>query len=147
MVKVCGTNEAIKGEAANVSVRFTIGNQIITLEDLYCWTKNNIKGVTLIYVPSIEINEHERKFELKSQFSSVPIVDGTRSYHCFIPQSKGCLIMKCVYIDCHYDKHEFFCLDLQNGYSQYKPRKYVACFNDGTWHIGIILDCSYQNQD
>ena len=44
--------------------------------------------------------------------------------------------------DCHYDKHEFFSLDLQNNYSQYKIGKYVACFYDGNWYLGIILECS-----
>ena len=29
-------------------------------------------------------------------------------------------------IDCLYDKHEFFDLDLQNDCYQYKPRKYVV---------------------
>ena len=33
-------------------------------------------------------------------------VDGTRSYHCFVQQSNGFLIIK--RIDCHYDKHEVF---------------------------------------
>ena len=55
----------IKREAANASLRATIDNQIITPEDLYCWAQNNIKGVTLFYVPSTEIIEHERKFALE----------------------------------------------------------------------------------
>ena len=142
-----GIGGTIKREAANASLRATIDNQIITPEDLYCWAQNNIKGVTLFYVPSIEIIEHERKFSLESRYSSASTVDGTRSYHCFIPQSNGCLIMKRISTDCHYDKHEFFNLDLQNDYSQYKPGKYVACFYDGNWYIGTILECSYENQD
>ena len=100
--------ETIKREAVNASLRATIDNQIITPGDLYCWAQNNIKGVTLFYVPSIEIIEHERKFALESQYSSASAVDGTRSYHCFIPQSNGCLIMKCISVDCYHDKHEFF---------------------------------------
>ena len=72
-------------------------------------------------------------------------VDGTRSYHCFIQQSNGFLIIK--RIDCHYDKHEVFNLDLQNDYSQYKSGKYVACFYYGNWFIGTILECSHENQD
>ena len=103
-----GRGGTIRREAANASLRATIDNQIITPEDLYYWAKNNIKGVTLFYVPSIEIIEHERKFALESQYSSASAVDGTRSYHCFIPQSNGCLIMKCISVDCYHDKHEFF---------------------------------------
>ena len=72
-------------------------------------------------------------------------VDGTRSYQCFIQQSNGFLIIK--RIDCHYDKHEVFNLDLQNYYSQYKSGKYVACFYYGSWFIGTILECSHENQD
>ena len=61
-----GIGETIKREAANASLRATIDNQIITPEDLYCWAQNNIKGVTLFYVPSIEIIEHERRSSLQS---------------------------------------------------------------------------------
>ena len=61
-----GIGGTIKREAANASLRATIDNQIITPEDLYCWGQNNIKGVTLFYVPSTEIIEHERKFALES---------------------------------------------------------------------------------
>ena len=50
-----GIGETIKREATNASLRATIDNQIITPKDLYCWAKNNIKGVTLFYVPSIKI--------------------------------------------------------------------------------------------
>ena len=49
--------------------------------------------------------------------------------------------------DCHYDKNEFFNLDLQNNCSQYKIGKYVACFCDGNWYFGIIFECYYENQD
>ena len=100
-----GIGGTIRREDANASLRATIDNQIITPEDLYCWAKNNIKRVTLFYVPSIEIIEYERKFALESQYSSASTVDGTRPYHFFIPQSNGWLIMKCISIDCHYDKH------------------------------------------
>ena len=95
----------------------------------------------------MEIIGYERKFVLESQYSSASTVDGTRSYRCFIPQSNGCLILKRISIDCYYGKHEFFNLDLQNDYSQYKHWKYVACFYDGNWYIGIILECPYENQD
>ena len=61
--------------------------------------------------------------------------------------SNGCLIMKCISTDYHNDKYDFFNLDLQNDHSQDKPGKYVACFYDGNWYIGTILECSYENQD
>ena len=61
-------------------------------------------GVTLFYVPPIEIIEHERKFALEPSYSNY------------------------ISIDCHYNKHEFFNLDLQNNNSQYKIEKYVASF-------------------
>ena len=50
-------------------------------------------------------------------------------------------------IDCLYDKHEFFDLNLQNDCCQYKPRKYVGCFYDDNWYNGIIVESSYENQD
>ena len=134
-----GIGGTIKREAANASLRATTDNQIITPEDLCCWAKNKIKRVTLFYVLSIEIIEHERRFALESQYSSASAVDGTMSYHCFIPQKSGCLIMKRISVGCYYDKHEFFNLDLQNDCSQYKRGKYVTCFYDGNWYIGMLL--------
>ena len=55
--------------------------------------------------------------------------------------------MKHISINCHYDKHESFNLDLQNDYSQHKPGKYVACLYEGDWYIRTILECSYENQN
>ena len=123
-----GIGGTIKTEATNASLRATMDNQIITPDDVYCRAKNNIKGITLFYVLSIKIIEHERKFALESQYSSASTVDGTRSYKSFIPQSNGCLTMKCTSIDCHYGIHELFNLDLQNYYNQYKLGQHIACF-------------------
>ena len=55
--------------------------------------------------------------------------------------------MKRISIDMCYEKHEFHNINLQHDYSQYKPGKYVACFYDGDWYVGIILECSDENQD
>ena len=55
--------------------------------------------------------------------------------------------MKHISINCHYDKHESFNLDLQNDYSQHKPGKCVARLYEGDWYIRTILECSYENQN
>ena len=44
-----GIGRTIKREAANASLRTAVTNQILKLELLFLWAKENINGVTMYY--------------------------------------------------------------------------------------------------
>ena len=50
----------ITREAANASLWAAVTNQILTLEQLFLWAKENIIGMTMCYITEEDINSHER---------------------------------------------------------------------------------------
>ena len=55
--------------------------------------------------------------------------------------------MKRISIDDTFTENKFNkVVDITN-YEIYKPGKYIACIYDDTWHIGLVLECSEENQD
>ena len=46
------------------------------------------------YISDEEVTSNIKAYELKQRYSRCPTVSGSRSHHCFIPQSKSTLEMK-----------------------------------------------------
>ena len=140
-----GADGTIKREAANASLRAAVTNQILTSEQLFLWAKENINGVTMYYVTEEDIISHERKYDLKVRYNGVQTVPGICSYHCFIPDGDS-LIMKRISSDTINDVHKFNDPKLLRNPTIYQPGKYIACYYDKIWYIGVILECSNENQ-
>ena len=118
----------------------------MTPEQLFLWAKENINGVTMYYVTEEDIISHKRKYDLKVCYNGVQTVPGTCSYHCFIPDGDS-LIMKRISSDTINDVHKFNDPKLLQNPTIYKPGKYIACSYDKICYIGVILECSKENQD
>ena len=73
-------------------------------------------------------------------------VAGTHSYNCFIPDGDS-LIMKGISNDTINDVHKFNDPKLLQNLTTYQLGKYIACYYDKNWYIGVILVCSNENQD
>ena len=58
-----------------------------------CATQNTV-GITFFYMSDEEVTTHIKLYELEQRYSRCSTVSGTRSHHCFIPQSKSTLVMK-----------------------------------------------------
>ena len=140
-----GIGGTIKREAANASLRAAVTNQILTSEQLFLWAKENINGVTMYYVTEEDIISHERKYDLKVHYNEVQTVPGTRSYHCFIPDGYS-LVMKRNSSDTINDVHKLNDPKLLQNPTIYQPGKYITCYYDKIWYIGVILECSNENQ-
>ena len=54
----------------------------------------NIVGIIFFYISDEEVTSNIKAYELKQRYSRCPTVSGSRSHHCFIPQSKSTLAMK-----------------------------------------------------
>ena len=73
-------------------------------------------------------------------------IHGTCSYHCFIPDGDS-LIMKRISSDTINDVHKFNDPKLLRNPTIYQPGKYIACYYDKIWYIGVILECSNESKD
>ena len=55
--------------------------------------------------------------------------------------------MKIISSDTINDVHKFNDPKLLRNPTMYEPRKYIACYYDKICYIGLILECSNENQD
>ena len=55
--------------------------------------------------------------------------------------------MKIISSDTINDVHKFNDPKLLRNHTMYEPRKYIACYYDKICYIGLILECSNENQD
>ncbi|CAN8008965.1 unnamed protein product [Ixodes pacificus] len=84
-----GVGGTVKRLAARASLRSTFENQIMTPQQLFTWAKNNIGGITILWV--LKEMVEEKRARLTPRFSSAVPVKGTRSYHHFKPASPSTL--------------------------------------------------------
>lgn len=84
-----GVGGTVKRLAARASLRSPFENQIMTPQQLFTWAKNNIGGITILWVPKEMVEE--KRARLTPRFSSAVPVKGTRSYHHFKPASPSTL--------------------------------------------------------
>ena len=55
--------------------------------------------------------------------------------------------MKRVSNDTIYDAHQFNDSSIKKKSISYQPGKYIACYYDEIWYIGLILESCDENQD
>ena len=136
----------IKGEAANASLRAAVTDQILTPEQLFLWAKENINSVTMYYVTEGDIISHEGKYDLKVCYNGEQTVPGTCSHHYFIPDGDSLIVTR-ISSDTINNVHKFNDPKLLQNPTIYQPGKYIACYYDKICYIGVILECSNENQE
>ena len=95
----------------------------------------------MYYVTEEDIVGHERMYDLKDRYNGVQTVPGTCSYHCFIPE-RDSLIMKTIPSDTTNTVHKFEDTKLLQNPTIYQPGKYIACYYDKIWYIGVMYQYS-----
>ena len=65
---------------------------------MFNWSKENISGISFIYV-SADAEKHSVLIGLEKCYESASTIPGTRSYHCFIPTSTNELQLKGISTD------------------------------------------------
>ena len=101
----------------------------------------------MFYVTSDDITNHEKRFDLQKRYEGLRTIPGTRSYHRFIPDGVN-LLLKRISSDIVHDTHKFNTASLSpKDVRIYQPRKYIACYYDDDWYVGLKLECSIQNED
>ena len=113
----------------------------------YCW--NNF-----LYISDEEVTSNIKAYELKQRYSRCPTVPGTRSHHCFIPQSKSTLAMKRlssdeegVKVKLYNDDNVTSIRSREQLHQNFQPGKYVASLYHSVWYISAVIERSDQNKD
>ena len=112
----------------------------------YCW--NNF-----FCISDEEVTSNIKAYELKQRYSRCPTVPGTRSHHCFIPQSKSTLAMKRlssdeegVKVKLYNDDNVTSIRSREQLHQTLQPGKYVASLYHSVWYIGAVIERSDQNK-
>ena len=106
----------------------------------HCW--NNF-----FYTSDEEVTSNIKAFQLEQRYSRCSTVSGSRSHHCFIPQSKSTLAMKRLSSDeegakvNHYNDDNVASIRSHEQLQQnLQPGKYVACLYHSVWYVGAVIE-------
>ena len=72
---------------------------ITSSNEMFNSSKENISGISFIYVSAEDAEKHSVLIGLEKCYESASTIPGTRSYHCFIPTSTNELQLKGISTD------------------------------------------------
>lgn len=136
-----GVGGTTKRETTKASLQRTVNGQILTVEDMYQFCCDKIKGITYIHVKSLEVVC--REMELQDRFNSCEPIVGTRGFHRYIPVSDS--VMRC-FLTSKSEEFEDFQVSKVVPLTLRK-NDIVACVYDGQWWLGEVEDICFQNKD
>ena len=146
--------EPLKWLAARVSLQATENNQILSHNQTFQCATQNIVGIIFLYMSDEEVTSNIKAYELEQRYSRCSTVSGTRSHHCFIPQSKSTLSMKRLSSDEEGAKVKLYNDDNVTSIRSHEqlhqnlhPGKYVACLYHWVWYIDAVIERLDQNKD
>lgn len=84
-----GLGGSFKRNARRFSLQTGAINPITNAVKLYEWAKSNEKKVTVEYVSDLELEN--LKTMLEQRYTKALTIDGTKKFHCFIPDKKNYL--------------------------------------------------------
>lgn len=97
-----GLGGTIKRLVTKASLQRPLNDQILTPLQMFHWAKRNISGINFVYVTNEDYEAIQNQMD--SRYLKTVVLDGTRSFHCFIPISEGIIKVK-VYSS---DEEHFF---------------------------------------
>ena len=116
-------------------------HKLLTPEKLFVRAKENINRVAMYYVTEEDII-HKRTYNL----SLVTVECKLYLVHTAITVLFQMEILL-VTSDTINDVHKFNDSKLLRNPTTYQPGKWLACYYNKIWYIGVILNCSNKNQD
>ena len=123
------------------------GETITSSNEMLNWCKENISGISFIYVSAEDVKKHSKLINLKNRYKSASTVPGTRSYHCIIPTSTNELQLKRISADPYHSNFQFGKRKTRISLNDIIPGQYYARMYDDDWYIGIANDRSFEYQD
>lgn len=137
-----GVGGTTKRAVTKASLQRTYENQILTPQEMFKFCNEQLKGITYVFVKSEDIQELYANV-LEERFNTCKKIKGTRSFHCFIPQSDN--LLKCQFTSKSPDSElhqtgKIVPLTLRN-------KDIVACVYDKQWWIAEVNNIDCQNKD
>lgn len=136
-----GVGGTTKREVSKASLQRATSNQILTVEDMYTFCKDNIKGITYFLVKKEEIILHIER--LQTRFDNCLPIKGTRGFHRFHSISEN--IVRCyvtsetaIYEDHKVCKIASFTVTIND---------IVAVVYDEQWWLADVEKVSLENKD
>ncbi|XP_076330752.1 uncharacterized protein LOC143236365 [Tachypleus tridentatus] len=152
-----GVGGVVKRLVAHASLQLPVNDQLLSISDMYHWSKDHIQGIQFFLVNQESVLQNCVKFGLLEYFKKCKTVAGIRSHHSFIPHSTNKMYMRRLSDDDVYtvvtvgSSSESDATAAQIGSSDsndnYQPGKYVACVYDYEWYVGNIKDRSDEHSD
>ena len=100
------------------------------------WCKENISGVSFIYV-SADVKNHSLLIGLEKHYKSASTAPGARSYHCFIPTCTNELQLKRISANPYHCNFRFGKTKTRISLNIIPGQYYVYMYDDD-WSIGIV---------
>ena len=141
-----GIGGTTKRLVARASLQATENNQIWNPNQMFQCATQNIVGIIFFYMSDEEVNNNIKAYELKLSYSRCSTVTGTRSHHCFIPQSTPTFVVKRFSTDegakvkLFNDDNVTSILSHEQLHQNLRPGKYVACLYDSVWYICAVTE-------
>ena len=142
-----GIGGTVKRQVARTSLQRPKNNQILSVRSVMEFCHANLTSIIFHEITIDEVEKLRTKFD-NTRYKNATTVDGTRSYHHFIPVSNHQVSFKKTSEDVDFTGTYSFALGAFTA-----PRKafqignYIACKYDGRWWIGLIEEISEENRD
>ncbi|KAL4709219.1 hypothetical protein ACJJTC_010519 [Scirpophaga incertulas] len=128
-------------DETRASLQRTVCDQILNIDQMYTFCKENIKGITYFIVRKEEVLSHIEK--LKERFDNCLRIKGTRTFHKF---HAICENKVRFYKTSKTDVYEDHCISKIVPLSL-EVNDTVACIYDGQWWLAQIEDISMEHND
>ena len=125
-----GIGDTVKHLVARASLQMVSGQTIISSNEMFNWCKDNISGISFIYVSAEDVKKHSELINLEKRYKSASTVPGTRSYHCIIPTSTNELQLKRISADPYHSNFQFGKTKTRISLNDIIPGQYYACMYD-----------------
>ena len=136
---------ALKRLVARTSLQ---NNEILSVEEMFKWCKDNIKGINFINVTGSDVTDHIEHHNLEERYTTAKRLPGTRSHHSFVPRD-GKLEMRRLSADQHWTAIDLVSATTSTSINKNNchPGMYLACSYDNEWYIGNAKGISEGTDD
>ena len=143
-----GIGGTVKRQLARTSLQRPKDNQILSEKSVMDFCTTNLLSIVFHEITVEELDAKRTEFE-NSRYARATTVDGTRSYHHFVPVSSHQISFKKTSEDAKFTGTYSFALGSMTAPKKsFQVGNYIACMYDNLWWIGLIEDISeVENRD
>ena len=143
-----GVGGVVKRLATRYSKQLTKSgkDRLLTAYQLYTYAKEQIKNITVFYIPTEEVQAMEA--QLASRYEAAKSIPGCRAQHYFVPLSTTSMkVLRVSPLPGQEEVSQGFVTGQANMTQAVTQTSmdvnvgsYCGCLYDGDWYIGVVLD-------